>query len=269
MSSKRRKNKHIVSGINILNPVINKRSEFSIKKSLYKEINKYGYKLFELSSLTMNLIKNYGVENIFINLQKANVKIAEVVKDVDFNKLEGSNVIYDKTRKSAVFFRIDDLKKIDVELYNIVISANNDLKEISDLCKWFHSKPTSDVWKECLFITLSFLMSTPCNGKIKNENGIQGLHSDYPFISRYKEDESENEYFESNYPLSVLIALQDNSFFRFLCNSHNQYDRNGKPNATSYNCKVLKLKPGQFIIFHPNLIHSGNHYIYIYIYNLL
>ena len=262
---KRRRNKNKFSGIINSNPIISRFTDFSKNRSLYKEINKHGYKIFTLSSVTIDLINNYGPKKIPTNLQKARIDLPDVVKDVDF---KNGNPIYDKTRKAGTFYRIDHLKKIDSELYNIVICTTNELMEIRDLSKWSKNNENSDIWNECLHITLNFLISIPCESKIKIENGIQGFHSDYPIIMKKNNDGSNNEYFESNYPLSVIIALQNNSHFRFLCNSHNQYNENGVPNATSYYSKLLTLQQGQLIIFHPNLIHLGN-IIYIYIYIII
>ena len=159
MGPKRYRSK--LSEVTNSNPIISRFTEYSKNKSLYQAINKYGYKIFSLSSVTIDLINNYGPQNIPINLQKAGVNLPEVVKDVDFKNDSGSNIIYDKTRKAATFYRIDYLKNVDSELYNIVISITDELMEIADLSKWF--KNASDILKECLFITLNFLISIPCN----------------------------------------------------------------------------------------------------------
>jgi hypothetical protein len=262
---KRRRNKNKFLGIINSNPIISRFKRFSKNRSLYKLINTYGYKIFTLSSVTIDMINNYGSQNIPTKLRNAGINLPDVVKDVDF---KNGSTIYDKTRKAATFYRIDHLKIIDSELYNIVICITNELMEIRDLSKWSKNED-SDIWKECLHITLSFLISIPCQSKIKIENGIQGFHSDYPIIKKINNDGTLNEYFESNYPLSVIIALQNDSHFRFLCNSHNQYNENGEPNATSYYSKLLTLQQGQLIIFHPNLIHSGNIYLYIYKYIII
>jgi hypothetical protein len=242
-------------GIKNLAPIIESFTKFSKGKSLYKEINKYGYKLFSLSSNTINLIKTYGPENIRSNLEEKGIKVPEVIKNVGFKK--DSAAVYDKTRRSAMFYRIEELKEVDISLYDIVMSIMNEIKEMAELHKWFEP---SNIWNEILFITLSFLISIPCDPTVKNKDGIQGFHIDYPVIKKENDDGTKNEYYESNYPLSVVIALQDDTFFRLLSNSHKQYDNNGFPNAASYNCKVLKLSMCQLIIFHPNLIHSGNKY---------
>ena len=108
---------------------------------MYKEINKHGYKIFTLSSVTIDLINNYGPKKIPTNLQKARIDLPDVVKDVDF---KNGNPIYDKTRKAGTFYRIDHLKKIDSELYNIVICTTNELMEIRDLSKWSKNNENSD-----------------------------------------------------------------------------------------------------------------------------
>jgi hypothetical protein len=257
---KRRRNKNKFSGVINSNPIIHSFKRFK-NRSLYKYINTHGYKIFTLSSVTIDLINNYGPENIPTKLRNAGINLPDVVKDVDF---KNGKTIYDKTRKAATFYRIDHLKIIDFELYNIVICITNELMKIRDLSKWSKNED-SDIWKECLHITLNFLISIPYKSKINIENGIQGFHSDYPIIKKINNDGTLNEYFESNYPLSVIIALQNDSHFRFLCNSHNQYNENGEPNATSYYSKLLTLQQGQLIIFHPNLIHSGNIFFNIYI----
>ena len=230
MKYKRKSNsfKNIITGINITDPVINKFEEFSKNKSLYKEINKYGYKLFSLSLDTINLINVYGPQNISVKLHESDAKVSEVIKNVDFNN---ESDIYDKTRMAATFYRIEELKKVDILLYDIVISAANDIKTVSELEKWFNSDPSNVKWLKCLFITLNFLISTPCNPKKKKKDGIQGFHSDYPIMKKLNDDGSNNEYYKNNYPLSVIIALQDDTYFRFLSNSHNQFDNNGETNV--------------------------------------
>jgi hypothetical protein len=249
------------SGITNSNPIITSFTDFSKNKSLYLEINKYGYKIFTLSSVTIDLINNYGPQNIPTKLSDAEIPLPEVMKDFNFKT---DSPIYDKTRKAATFFRIDYLKDIDSDLYNIVMCTCKELMEITDLSKWFNIKD-SDIWNEYLHITLNFLISIACKSTVKIEDGIQAFHSDYPIIKKINNDGTTNEYYESNYPLSVIIALQNDSRFRFLCNSHRQYNENGEPNATSYHSKLLTLQQGQLIIFHPNLLHSGNIYLYIYI----
>ena len=265
------------------NPIIDKFDNYSKNKSFYKEINKYGYKLFSLSTSTINLFKKYGPENIPKNLKKYGMETAAVVKDVNFSsnkrskpnsfsrRKKAKELSYDETRKAATFFRIEYIKDQmkDEDLYDLVISATKDIKVIGDLNKWFDSDISnkSDTDSNYLFITLNFLMSIPFEPLVKGKDGIQGFHTDYHIFKKLNEDGSQNEYYEKNYPLSVIIALQDNSYFRFLSNSHNQYDDNGKPNAAEYNCKILELSIGQLIIFHPNLIHSGNNICDIYIYH--
>ena len=243
------------------NPTLDRIENYSKTKSIYKELNKYGYKLFSLSLVTINLIKDYGPENIYSKLKDLQVKIDEVIKNVNFSS-ETKPDTYDSTRKAVIFYRIIELKQLDSKLYDIVIAATNDIKNISELSDWFgENDPANDTeednLKKYLFITLTFLISFACEPAVKKKDGIQGFHSDYNIIKKVNDDGSENEYYQKNYPLSVIIALEDKTFFRLLCNSHNQYDDNGLPNGSSYNCKLLELSQGQIIIFHPNLIHSG------------
>jgi len=238
-------------------PIIDDINNFKGCKSLYKEINQQGYKLFSLSLNTINLIKLYGPENISKNLELLNIIPAEVIKGVNFNNIKG-NSFYDKTRKALTFYRIAELEKLDLPLYTVIVAISNDIKKISELNKWF-SNDFDDMWNMCLFITMNFLISTKCSPNVKSQNnGVQDYHIDFPVIQKFKEDGiTKNEYYDINYPLSVIIALEDNTYFRFLCQSHNKYDDNNEPNKDFYNSKLLNLSAGNIIIFHPNLIHSG------------
>lgn len=259
------------------NPIIDKFVNYSKKRSLYKEINKYGYKLFSLSKSTINLMNTYGSENIPKNLKEYGIKVAAVVKEVNFNTIkkrkssyftkrkQPKELSYDNTRMASTFFRIKHIKDEmkDIALYDLVVAATNDMKEISDLNGWFSNSDNDD---NIFQMTLNFLMSTPCDPLVKAKDGIQGFHTDYNILKKLNDDGTLNNYYSENYPLSVIIALQDKSYFRFLCNSHNQYDDNGRPNAALFHCKILELSIGQLIIFHPNLIHSGDIYNIYYIY---
>jgi len=239
-------------------PIIDNIINFKDRKTFYPEINLHGYKLFSLSSSTKDLIKQYGPENISKNLMLLDIKSQEVIKNVNFNASKNSKDFYDKTRKAATFYRIDELEKLDLALYTLVVTITNDIKIIADLNNWF---PTDivDICNTCLYITLNFLMSSPCNPNINStNNGIQGFHIDFPVIKKLKEDGvTKNEYYDNNYPLSVIIALEDNTYFRFLCQSHKYFDNNDLPNKDIYNIKLINLLAGTIIIFHPNLLHSG------------
>jgi hypothetical protein len=78
---------------------------------------------------------------------------------------------------------------------------------------------------------------------LKSSSDIQGLHTDY---------DTKIEIGEKNYPLSCIFALQDNTHFRYLSKSHKLNNGGGKMLE-----KLITLNFGQFILFHPFLIHSG------------
>jgi hypothetical protein len=75
---------------------------------------------------------------------------------------------------------------------------------------------------------------------------IQKLHMDFKRFSF-------NILSDKNFPMSVLIALEDNTDFRVLLNSHKMLTNK---EIKTYEI-ILRLMKGQVLIFHPNLVHSG------------
>jgi ectoine hydroxylase-related dioxygenase (phytanoyl-CoA dioxygenase family) len=75
---------------------------------------------------------------------------------------------------------------------------------------------------------------------------IQNLHMDFKRFSK-------KIISDKKFPLSVLIALEEDTVLRVLLNSHKL-----SKNCTLKTLEVLlNLKKGQILIFHPNLVHSG------------
>ena len=118
-------------------PKIDEIKNFTKQELLYKQITRYGYKLFTLTSTTIKLIEEYGPSNISQNLTTALKKEPrEVIKNVNF-KNPKKNDLYDKTRKAFTFYRIKNLGSVDPKLFAIVEAAVNDLRTIADLHKWY------------------------------------------------------------------------------------------------------------------------------------
>ena len=207
------------------------------QNSLYNIITKHGYRVFELSKETKDLMKNYGLYNIYRELFKKSKILNKLIKSYDF---ENDKEIYSESRFHKTFHRLENLKalfKEDHEVYKIVVAIINDIKQIYDVKDW-------------VTITINFLISF---GKKKGD--IQDYHTDYDYIPNNSPFKTNN-----NYPFSIIVTMFEFSYFRFLMNSHKKFtdNKSGKLDPTAvFHEKILKLKFGQFIIFHPNLIHSG------------
>ena len=208
------------------------------QNSLYNIINKHGYRVFELSKETKDVMKLYGLSKFYKDLRKKSKVLNGLVKSYDF---ENDDIIYSDFRCHKTFYRLENLKALFKEnhrVYKIVVLIINDIKQIYDLKDW-------------VTISINFLISLA-----KPKDGdIQDYHTDYDYIPNDSPFKINN-----NYPFSIIVTMFEFSYFRFLMNSHKKFtdNKNGRldPKAI-FNEKILKLKFGQFIIFHPNLIHSG------------
>jgi len=237
-------NKSTMSDNNNLNIIENIKSDdinkYKYPNLLYNIINRNGYRIFSISNKSKELIKKYGIINIQKDFDKYQIKLKGLIKNYNKKKNEYT---YSKIRKAATFYRMKNLINIfekNHELVEIVESILNDIKTIYDLKDW-------------VTITINFLLSLAKG----NERDIQEYHCDYNHI-----DDKSKFKINNNYPFSIIVTLSDYSIFRFICQSHiENFEK-------KVNEKLLKLEFGQFIIFHPNLIHSGIN-IYFIIDNII
>jgi ectoine hydroxylase-related dioxygenase (phytanoyl-CoA dioxygenase family) len=98
-------------------------------------------------------------------------------------------------------------------------------------------------------ITSSIINSIPIPQDEKDfYTTSQNLHIDYKEMTI-------KHLTENKYPLSVIIALEDNTVLRILTKSHKLFDATQDQKEVAE--VIMNLKKGQIFIFHPNLIHSG------------
>lgn len=189
--------------------------------SLFKRLNKNGFVILNMSLETKKLITDYGTSNIYKVIQDK--KLWNGVVKEDQNE-------YSKIRYSTFFIDIDSIKEAlgdkHHNLVKIILSLQSDLSRIFDI-------RNNKNYAEAITILYS----------LKSSSDIQGLHTDY---------DTKIEIGEKNYPLSCIFALQDNTHFRYLSKSHKLNNGGGKMLE-----KLITLNFGQFILFHPFLIHSG------------
>jgi hypothetical protein len=138
--------------------------------SLFKRLNKNGYIIFNMSSETKELIKEYGTTNIYEIIQDKKLW-KKVVIDQRYKK-------FSDIRYSAFFIDIFSVKEVfgdDHPLLKIIISLQSDLSRIFDI-------RNNDNYAEAITILYS----------LKSSSDIQGLHTDYdPKIKEKKQDNHE------------------------------------------------------------------------------
>lgn len=198
-----------------------------MKKSLFKYISKNGFIVFELPKEIKEKIRSYGVTKIYDVLQKLKFW-KPVAKEEDFTT---DKVTYSRSRYGAFFLSISELEGQvnDKNLVDLVRTLQSHLKTIHDIANNDYT------------FALTFLYS------LKDSKDVQGYHMDY-------------EPFEHNsyYPFSVIFAFQDRTSFRFLSKSHIYKGiLPNKPLKKKFVEREIYLDFGQYIIFHPFLIHSG------------
>lgn len=207
-------------------------SLYKYKNGLFKKLNRNGFVILEMSKRTKDLIKIFGPKKIYEVLQKR--KLWNRVVEKPSNE-ENKEDTYSEFRWSKFFIDINAIKEIlsdDHPLINIILSLQNDLLQLYDIKN-----------NENYAFAITILYS------LKSSKDVQDFHTDF---------KGQEKTFQRNYPMSCIFALQDNTHFRYLCGSH-IYD--GLLFEDSINKKmiekVITLSFGQFIIFHPYLIHSG------------
>lgn len=230
-------------------------NKYKNKNSLYNIINKNGYRVFSISKETTDLIKNYYIKKNTNDIKTS----SDAIKKYLLHKTKGGlpGVVesyrgkfptYGNTRYHSTFYNYERMKEkcgVDSKLTIIAGKIKQEIQQIGDLKDWEMDLDT---------ITLNFLISYCNKLLLKNDEfgTTQDFHTDYKYLS--DDDEHKN----NNYPLSIIVAFQNETYFRFLCKSHLKFLPNGYPNPDEiYHEKLLELNEGQFIIFHPNLIHSG------------
>lgn len=211
--------------------------DFVHQNSLFKRLHKNGFVIFDMSLETKSLIKEYGTSNIYKVLQ--NKKLwSRVVKGQE-NNSDVKDAEFSNIRWSKFFIDISSLKEEFGDghpILQIILSLQSDLKRLFDI-------KNNENYSEAITILYS----------IRSSIDVQGYHVDF--------DPDIIEMPEKNYPLSCIFALENDTYFRYLCGSHKHHGRifddfihtGEKPMME----KIISLKFGQFIIFHPFLIHSG------------
>ena len=211
-------------------------------KALYNSIDRTGYRVFSLSEKTKLLLQKHDtkkIKNILILKQH----FKKLIHRYDYKKDE---VEYSSCRYHATWHTLELFKsefENFPEIINIVESILDDIKTIFDLKDW-------------LSITINFLISYSKRNNKKTGSDKQEFHMDYKLIEK---DSIFKKKGEQSYPFSIIVTLEEFSYFRLLCNSHKIIEEAADLtiDSSTFHEKILKLEFGQFIIFHPNLIHSG------------
>lgn len=208
-------------------------SQFKDKESLYNEIIKTGYVIFDLSEETNKLLNDYGVENLRNDFH-SNKDVLPVTKGPEKN----GNLINSKYRKSIDFY----------ENKHVESKFNLKLSYILQSIETFLMSSFENLNSNITNITSSILNSDaiPLDNDLYDD--AQVLHTDYKIMTAKQISLKE-------FPLSVLIALEDDTVIRILLNSHNIFI--DKTHTLEFTEVLLSLKKGQIFIFHPNLIHGG------------
>ena len=210
--------------------------DYKNKNDVYKEINEHGYIVFQLSEEIDKQINDYGIENMRNDFNNKNSHSQYLTKMYGDN----NKPIICKYSKAIEFFESKNIgeqfnEKMDEifkSIHNFLINSIENLNE-----------------NHITNITSSIINSIPIPPDEKDFYiTSQNLHIDYKEMSN--KDLSENKY-----PLSVIIALEDNTVLRILPKSHKLFDVSQDQKEVAE--VILNLKKGQVFIFHPNLIHSG------------
>ena len=209
-------------------------TKFRDKEVFYNEINEKGYIIVDLSNDTKQLIETYGIEHLrndFI-----------INKDSSYiTKGPGKNnkLIKSKYRKGIEFY----------ESKNIEAKFNKKLDTIFKSIHSFLMCSIENLINNITHITSSIINSDPVpENEFNDHDDAQVLHTDFKKLS-------EKDLSAKDFPLSVIIALEDNTVIRILLKSHKLF--NDKTDEIETTEIILTLSKGQMFIFHPNLVHGG------------
>jgi ectoine hydroxylase-related dioxygenase (phytanoyl-CoA dioxygenase family) len=214
--------------------------QYKNKEDFYNEINDVGYVIFNLPDDIDKQINDYGIENL----------------RNDFNNNKNSFPITKMPGRSEKY-NIDSkyTKAIDFfESKNIEEKFN---KKLSDIFKSIHNMLMTSIENlndNITNISSSILNSTPVSTNDDFNDAAQHLHSDYKIFSK-------KQIISNNFPLAVMVALEDETAIRILLKSHKLFVNN-KGDDIKLLEVILNLKKSQILIFHPNLIHSGWNFKY-------
>ena len=201
------------------------------KKSLLQYLNKYGFIVFNSSKELKNKINAYSVENIYAALKKLKL-LKPIAKEQDFKT---GKVTYSDSRYGAFFISAEQFKETvkDQGLFELVELLHKELRKIYDISINDYTFP------------FTFLHS------LKDDKDLQKYHMDF--------QESIGNCKTEVYPFSVIFAFKDNTPFRYLQGSHvyRGVFPTDKPLVKKMIERLVYLNFGQYIIFHPYLVHSG------------
>jgi len=209
-------------------------TKFRDKESFYNEINDKGYIVVDLAEDTKQLIETYGIDNLK-NDFKMNKHSSYITKGPGKN----NELIESKYRKGIEFYESKDIEnKFNAKMDIIFKSIHN-----------FFLSSIENLNNNITHITSSIIHSDPVpENEFQNHDDAQTLHTDFKKLSL-------KQIISKEFPLSVIIALEDNTVIRILLKSHMIFnDKTGKVETKEI---ILTLNKGQVFIFHPNLVHGG------------
>ncbi len=202
-------------------------------KSTYSRLLDSGYVIGNLSCDTVKLVSSYGLDKYFKGKEKF---LFGDIKDT-------GGIEYDYTRTYRTWG--PSSKEEDTDLFTEVE------KDIVQNCPVFSTGK-----KRRAFVSIEEYESTYT--LIQSVAGVtrQCWHTDYD-ISRVAQFLLSSTDRFVQVPLVALVALEDDTYLPYIPGSHSVLCRGG---LNFQEEKVLTLKKGQYILFHPLLIHRGAAY---------